>query len=158
MMIEKTEPKGIDTKKLGEAIVIMLVSAMLFAVTFTFDHVPEILAQGIQPTVFPRAVLAILFGLAALQAYKSLNLSENEVSELKPIGPVPKIVLITSGCLIAFFVAIPIIGTFPTLIIFCPTLAFIWGERRWRLMVISFSTFVAFIYLLFRVVMNVPLP
>ncbi|MDE0112590.1 MAG: hypothetical protein OXN84_09950, partial [Albidovulum sp.] len=60
--------------------------------------------------------------------------------------------------LIGFFILMPIIGTFPTLIVFFPALAFIWGERRWLLMALSFSGFAVFIYALFVAILNTPLP
>ena len=147
-----------DRPLLIESIVIMAFAATMFGVTFTFDRVPDILAQGIQPTVFPRAVLILMFGLAALQAIKAARLSPEQFAKLKPAKPVPVIVLTTTGLLIAFFLAMPVIGTFPTLILFCPALSYLWGERRWLIMTLSFSGFIAFIYVLFRLIMNVPLP
>ena len=119
---------------------------------------PPILAQGIQPTVFPRAVLIFMFGLAALQAVKATRLSAKDIANLKPSEPMPLIVFWTGGVLIAFLIAMPVIGTFPTLILFCPALACLWGERRWLAMALSFAGVIAFIYALFRMVMNVPLP
>lgn len=147
-----------DRRSLTEAGVIMTFASVMFAMTFTFDKVPEILAQGIQPTVFPRIVLAIIFGLAALQFGKALNVRADASVERLPAKGVPAIVFTTSAILVCFYVLMPMIGTFPTLILFCPVLAVLWGERRWALMAVSFAGFIGFIYLLFRVVMNVPLP
>ena len=42
--------------------------------------------------------------------------------------------------------------------LFCPALAALWGERRWILMVVTFGAFIAFIYILFVLILNVPLP
>ena len=42
-----------DIKILG---VIIFISLILFGYTFTFDEVPEILAQGMQPTMMPRLI------------------------------------------------------------------------------------------------------
>lgn len=152
------QPSNTDRRLLGESIFIMVFSAAMFGVTYTFDRVPDILAQGIQPTAFPRAILIIMFVLAAMQAVKSVRLSPEAASQIKPGKPVPIIVFITTAMLIAFVVALPKIGTFPTLIIFCPALAWIWGERRPWLMAFSFAGFIAFAYVLFRLIMNVPLP
>ena len=148
-------PRVVDRQLLAESAVIMAFAAALFGVTFTFDRVPPVLAQGIQPALFPRAVLVVLFGLAALQAVRALRVSVPDVSAFKPV---PLIVYLTGAVLIAFLVAMPLIGTFPTLILFCPALALLWGERRWRLMAFSFAGVIAFIYGLFRLIMNVPLP
>lgn len=158
-MSDGTSPgRNVNRELLAESIVVMVVAVALFGVTFTFDHVPAIFAQGIQPTVFPRAILVIIFGLAALQAWKAVNLSAKAFAALKPNSGIPSVVFLTAAALVAFLAFMPRIGTFPTLILFCPALALIWGERRWILMALSFAGFIGFIYLLFRVIMNVPLP
>ena len=61
------QPSNTDRRLLSESIFIMVFSAAMFGVTYTFDRVPDILAQGIQPTAFPRAILIIMFVLAAMQ-------------------------------------------------------------------------------------------
>ena len=77
---------------------------------------------------------------------------------LKPKGPIPLIVVLTAALLIGFVALMPVIGTFPALVLFLPALSLLWGERRWRLMALSFAGFAGFVYLLFRLIMNVPLP
>ena len=158
MSTSDAESRPVDRTLFLESIFIMAFSVIMFGVTYTFDKVPAILAQGIQPTVFPRAVLVIMFLLAALQAFKATRLTPQQVAELKPIKAIPPIVFMTAGLLIAFAVLMPIIGTFPAIIIFLPALALLWGERRWLLMGLSFLGFLGFAYVLFRLIMNVPLP
>ena len=154
-----SEPaRQVDRTLLLESIFIMALSATLYGVTYTFDEVPAILAQGIQPTVFPRAVLVIMFALAALQAFKATRISVEDVAKITALKPIEPVVFITAGLLIAFVFFMPIIGTFPAIVIFLPLLAFIWGERRWLLMALSFAGFLAFVYVLFRLIMAVPLP
>ena len=63
-----------------------------------------------------------------------------------------------AALLIGFVALMPVIGTFPALVLFLPALSLLWGERRWRLMALSFAGFAGFVYLLFRLIMNVPLP
>ncbi len=116
MSTSDTDVKPIDRALLFESIFVMVFSA----VTYTFDKVSAILAQGIQPTVFPRAVLLIMFVLAALQAYRATRLSPQQVAEPKPVKAVPPIVFLTAGFLIAFAAVMPIIGTFPAIVIFLP--------------------------------------
>lgn len=155
-----SEPDGrtIDGSLLRESIAIMLFAATMFGVTFTFDKVPAILAQGIQPTVFPRAILAMIFGLATIQALRAFHLSRDDIAKLQPRKKVPLIVFLTAGLLIGFAMVMPIIGTFPAIVLFLPALAILWGERRWILMATSFAGFIVFAYALFRIIMNVPLP
>ena len=150
--------RHVDRTLLLESIFVMVLAAALFGVTYTFDEVPAILAQGIQPTVFPRAVLIIMFLLAALQAIKASRLSASDFEMVTGLKPIPPIVFITAGLLIAFVVVMPIIGTFPAILIFLPTLSFLWGERRWLMMALSFAGFMGFAYVLFRMIMSVPLP
>lgn len=158
MAASDASEKRIDAGLLVQSVVIMAVAGGLYGVTYTFDEVPPILAQGVQPTVFPRVLLILMILLAGLQAIKALRPSVAEIAKLKPYRPIPRIVFLTALVLIGFFVVMPIIGTFPTLIIFCPALAALWGERRWKLMALSFGGFIAFIYGLFVMVLNVPLP
>lgn len=147
-----------DRTQLIEAFVVMGFAAALFAVTYTFETVQPFLAQGIQPTVFPRAILVIMFGLGAVQAVKAIRVTPEDLAFLKPKKPIPAIVLLTAALLIGLPVLMPLIGTFPTLILFLPALALLWGERRWHVMGLSFAGFLGFVYVLFRLIMNVPLP
>ena len=65
-----------DIKILG---VIIFISLILFGYTFTFDEVPEILAQGMQPTMMPRLILSLIIFLCFFQIYQNKSLkSENK--------------------------------------------------------------------------------
>ena len=150
--------RGVDRTRLAESLVVMLVAAILYGYTYTFAEVPAILAQGIQPTVFPRAILLLLFGLALLQAFRSLRLTPAELARRTAPAPVAPVVGLTVGLLVAFAVLMPVIGTFPAVVLFLPALALLWGERRWLLMALGFAGFTGFAWVLFRLVMQVPLP
>lgn len=153
------QPKrAVDRTAIVEALFVMAFAAALYAVTYSFDKVPAILAQGVQPTVWPRAILIIMFGLGALQLVRAMRLNADALATLSATKPVPMIVFLTAALLIALGYLIPLIGTFPALVLFLPTLAVLWGERRWLLMALSFAGFLGFIYVLFRLIMNVPLP
>lgn len=128
--MENTKQSGIDRPLLIESLVIICVSLALFGVTFTFDRVPEIFSQGIQPTVFPRAVLAIMIVLAVLQAVKATRLTDIELASLSPYKPVPRIVYLTGVLLIIFVASMRYVGTFPTLIAFCPALFLAMGRAK----------------------------
>ncbi|WP_417729575.1 tripartite tricarboxylate transporter TctB family protein [Roseovarius sp.] len=153
-----TPKSSFDRTALIESLVVMALAAVLYGVTYTFEKVPPFLAQGIQPTVFPRVILILMFGLAVIQAVKALRLTPADLAALKPPNSVPPIVFLTAALLIALPILMSLIGTFPTLVIFMPALAFLWGERRWILMALSFAGFIGFVYALFRLTMNVPLP
>ncbi|MEO1020669.1 MAG: tripartite tricarboxylate transporter TctB family protein [Pseudomonadota bacterium] len=150
--------REIDTELLVESLVIMAFAAFLYGVSDTFEEVPPILAQGIQPTAFPRGIIIIMFLLGALQALKAIRLSPERMAALKPYKRIPLIVYLTAATLIGFAIVLPWLGTFPALALFCPILAILWGERRWVMMVLSFAGFIAFIYVLFILLLDVPLP
>lgn len=150
--------RDVDRTAIAEALFVMAFAAAMYAVTYTFDTVPAILAQGIQPTIWPRAILIIMFGLGALQLVRALRLNAEALAALNPTKPIPLIVFVTAALLNALGYLIPIVGTFPALVLFLPALSILWGERRWLLMALSFAGFLAFIYVLFRLIMNVPLP
>ncbi|MDB6178428.1 tripartite tricarboxylate transporter TctB family protein [Paracoccus sp. Z330] len=141
-----------------ESIAVMAFAATMYGVTHTFREVPPILAQGIQPTAFPRAILIIMFLLAATQAFQALKRPATEASSFGKKKPVPPLVFLTIVLLIAFAMLMPIVGTFPAMAVFLPGLAVLWGERRWILMGLSFAGFIGFAYGLFVLIMQVPLP
>ena len=59
--------------------VIIFISLILFCYTFTFDEVPEILAQGMQPTMMPRLIFSLIIFLCFFQIYQNKSLkSENK--------------------------------------------------------------------------------
>ena len=59
--------------------VIIFISLVLFSYTFTFDEVPEILAQGMQPTMMPRLIFSLIIFLCFFQIYQNKSLkSENK--------------------------------------------------------------------------------
>ena len=59
--------------------VIIFISLILFGYTFTFDKVPEILAQGMQPTMMPRLIFSLIIFLCFFQIYQNKSLkSENK--------------------------------------------------------------------------------
>mgnify|MGYP001627773169 CR=1 FL=1 len=153
-----TSHRSIQRTQLFEALAVMAFAAALFGVTYTFDRVPPLLAQGIQPTVFPRAILAIMFALGAIRALNAIRLTAADLEFAKPPKSIPALVLVTAGLLIALPILMSVIGTFPALVLFLPALSMAWGERRWGLMALSFAGFTGFIYVLFRLIMNVPLP
>ena len=59
--------------------IIIFISLILFGYTFTFDEVPEILAQGMQPTMMPRLIFSLIIFLCFFQIYQNKSLkSENK--------------------------------------------------------------------------------
>ena len=57
--------------------VIIIISAALFAYTFTFDEVPEILAQGMQPTMMPRLIFSLIIFLSIFQLIQNKKIKSD---------------------------------------------------------------------------------
>lgn len=157
-----SQPSGggvrVNREELLESVVVALFALILFGVTFTFEEVPEILAQGIGPAIFPRAVLIFMFLMAVIQGIKAIRLSSDAAASYKPRKPIPAIVYITAGTILLFVVGLYTIGALPSVLVFCFLLSLIWGERRYIAMIITFLAFTASVYLLFVILLGSNLP
>ena len=63
--------------------VIIFISFILFGYTFTFDEVPEILAQGMQPTMMPRLIFSLIIFLCFFQIYQNKSLKSQNKDIIK---------------------------------------------------------------------------
>ena len=156
--VKQPAMQTINKEELGEAIVVGLLSLFLFWVTFTFEEVPEILAQGIGPAIFPRAILVFMFTMAVILGLRAVRMSPEAITAYKPKKPIPKVVFVSAGMLLLFVIGLFTIGAIPSVLAFCAALSLIWGERRYALMGVTFVVFAAFVYLLFVVSLGTTLP
>ena len=62
--------------------VIILITILLYINTFSFDEVPEILAQGMQPTMMPRLIFTLIIFLSLFQIYQNKNLIDEKKEHL----------------------------------------------------------------------------
>ena len=58
--------------------VIITITILLYIYTFSFDEVPEILAQGMQPTMMPRLIFTLIVFLSLFQIYQNKNLLDEK--------------------------------------------------------------------------------
>ena len=63
--------------------VIITITILLYIYTFSFDEVPEILAQGMQPTMMPRLIFTLIVFLSLFQIYQNKNLIEEKKEIIK---------------------------------------------------------------------------
>jgi hypothetical protein len=63
--------------------VIITITILLYIYTFSFDEVPEILAQGMQPTMMPRLIFSLIVFLSLFQIYQNKNLVEEKKEIIK---------------------------------------------------------------------------
>ena len=112
------------------AAAVVAIAAVLFALTFGFEKLPEGITRGFGAEVFPRLVLGIMIALAALLAFAS--------SRTDLLRPIPPMVWYSGAALLAFMALVPLAGMLPAMFLFLLGLGFLWGERRsWVLLLSS---------------------
>ena len=112
------------------AAAVIAVAAVLFALTFGFEKLPEGLAGGFGAEAFPRLVLGLIAALALLL------LARPPASA--PPEPIRPNVYATAGSLLGFMALIPLAGMLPAMFLFQLGLAYLWGERR-HLLILSIA-------------------
>lgn len=124
----------IHTTDLVLAVVILAMCAALYLATTTFATVPASLAQNVQPTMFPRLLLAVIAFMALLLPFEhiqkkkqGIDLESGRRSRIKPIA------FITALVLIGIVAITPWLGSLVGMIIACAVLPLLWGERRYWL-------------------------
>ena len=118
------------------AAAVIAVAAVLFALTFGFEKMPEGLSGGFGAEAFPRLVLGTIVALAVL-----LFLGRKTT---EPQPPIPAMVYYTAGSLLVFMALVPVAGMLGAMFVFLLGLGALWGERRaWRLLIISAAVMAA---------------
>ena len=118
------------------AAAVIAVAAVLFALTFGFEKLPAGLAGGFGAEAFPRLVLGVIAGLAAL-LFVAGPASE-------PQARIAAMVYYTAGSLLAFMALVPLVGMLGAMFLFLVGLGTLWGERRaWLILLISASVMAA---------------
>jgi putative tricarboxylic transport membrane protein len=115
------------------AAAVIAVAAVLFALTFGFEKLPEGLAGGFGAEAFPRLVLGLIAALALMLAFAP--------SSAGPQAPIPRMVYLTGATLLVFMALIPLAGMLPAMFVFQLGLAYLWGERRhWLVFLVAALT------------------
>ncbi len=131
---------------------ILLLSLVAFALTFRFDSVPDILAQNIPPTFFPRLMLVAAGSMSALLLLQGLRKSEGR----KP--RIPPIVFVTGGFVTASVLCLETLGIVGLTFLTSVVLPLLWGERR-PIRILLFAVLTpAMIYLVFGWLLRMQLP
>lgn len=132
------------------ALVVALVAAGAFAVTYSFETVPAALMEGLGAVEWPRAVCLVILGLAVLLAL-------GEPRGEAPPG-LPATFWWTLGATLAFVPATAVIGMLPAMFVFLVGIGWLWGERRHGILVASAAGLVLGIWLLFQRFFGLKLP
>lgn len=128
---------------------ILLLCLVAYLVTLTFKEAPPALAQNVQPSTFPRLVLAVMTVLATVIIVMSFRLPDKQAK------PIHLMVWPSAAVMIGFVIAFDILGILPAMMLLCFGLPILWGERRLYLVVPYAIIFPLIIYGLFAVVLRV---
>ena len=132
--------------------VILFFCATAYAITTTFEEVPVMLSQGIQPAVFPRAMIAVI---AILSMIVIIQGRRKPASVRKPV---PIVAFATAGLLAVFVAAIDWVGMMIAILLFCIVLPVLWGERRYLWIAVFAVLFPVSIFMLFSKILEVRFP
>jgi putative tricarboxylic transport membrane protein len=103
---------------------VLVFSALVYAATYSFDHVSAVISLGMGPEVFPRLVLAVMAFLGALLVWQARG------RKLDSSEPVPPMVMYTAIVLAGFILLTAITGMIVAMFILIVAMGRLWGERR----------------------------
>ncbi len=137
-------------------VVILVVCAILYAVTATFEEVAALLAQNIPPEWFPRLLIWTIVVLSLILPFEHLflekgaaEIDKDRSDKIKPMA------MITAALLILAVVSILLFGTALAMVLVCIALPLLWGERRAKVLVPYFVLFPLAVTVLFTQVLKV---
>ena len=138
-----------DIKILG---VIIFISLILFGYTFTFDEVPEILAQGMQPTMMPRLIFSLIIFLCFFQIYQNKSLK----SENKDI--IKRNAFITFGYTLFIVLIADKLGFLISVFLFTLITPILWQRKDYvKITLYSFSMTI-FVFVFFTLILQLKFP
>ena len=132
--------------------IIIFLTLYLFIVTFSFDQGPEILAQGMQPTMMPRLIFSLIILLSIFQIYQNRNLIDKKKEVIKRNASL-------TFCFMAFMILIAEkLGFFLTVFVFTLVTPFLW-QRKDKLNVFIYSIgMTIFVFVFFTLILQLKFP
>ena len=138
-----------DIKILG---VIIFISLILFGYTFTFDEVPEILAQGMQPTMMPRLIFSLIIFLCFFQIYQNKSLK----SENKDI--IKRNAFITFGYTLFIVLIADKLGFLISVFLFTIITPILWQRKDYLKITLYSLCMTIFVFVFFTLVLQLKFP
>ena len=138
-----------DIKILG---VIIFISLILFGYTFTFDEVPEILAQGMQPTMMPRLIFSLIIFLCFFQIYQNKSLR----SENKDI--IKRNAFITFGYTLFIVLIADKLGFLISVFLFTLITPILWQRKDYLKITLYSLCMTIFVFVFFTLVLQLKFP
>jgi putative tricarboxylic transport membrane protein len=124
-------PSFIHMTDLALSVIILLICGFLFWSTTTFERVPASLAQNVQPTMFPRLLIAVIAVMALFLPFEHVQKRTTEIDLDSTRGePIRPIAYVTGLVLLGIVLFTPQLGTLLSMIVACAVLPLFWGERR----------------------------
>ena len=131
---------------------IISITVLLYINTFSFDEVPEILAQGMQPTMMPRLIFTLIIFLSLFQIYQNKNLIEEKKELIKSNA------FITFGFILFIILIADKLGFFLTILIFTFVTPLLW-QRKDKFYVLLYSIgMTVFVFVFFTLVLQLKFP
>ncbi len=132
--------------------VIIIISVALFAYTFTFDEVPEILAQGMQPTMMPRLIFSLIIFLSVFQLVQNKKL-KSETKEL-----IRRNAFITFGYTLFIVLIADKLGFFISIFLYTLLMPILW-QRKDYIKIFFYSLVISiFVFVFFTLVLQLKFP
>ncbi len=132
------------------AATVVAIAVALFAATFWFEEMPEGITRGFGAEVFPRMVLGTIIVLATLLAAT--------VPAGEPLPRIPPMVYYSVASLLAFMALVPVAGMLGAMLLFLVGLGYLWGERRYLLLLTASALLTAALWGVFVKGFGIQLP
>lgn len=132
-------------------IFLLIFCGIILLITLTFEKVPAIVAQGMQPANFPQIIVGAISVLAIIVIFQTKKNNPGQQS-------IPLMLYLTSGLLIGFVALLTWVGSLAAMFLLCVTLPLLWGERRFFVLSVYSLFFPLSIYFLFFNLLKVRLP
>ncbi|MDA8559506.1 tripartite tricarboxylate transporter TctB family protein [Candidatus Pelagibacter bacterium] len=131
---------------------IIIISAYLLYITFTFDEVPPILNRGIQPATFPKALLILIISLSLIVFFVSLKTPWQRQKKL------PNTFYITLISFIVFIIISNTLDFFLGISVLSVMVSYFWGERRIFYLILVGIIFPAIVFVFFETFLGLRFP
>ena len=132
--------------------VIITITILLYIYTFSFDEVPEILAQGMQPTMMPRLIFSLIIFLSVFQLVQNKKL-KSETKEL-----IRRNAFITFGYTLFIVLIADKLGFFISIFLYTLVMPILW-QRKDYIKIFFYSLVISiFVFVFFTLVLQLKFP
>lgn len=136
--------------------VLIVICGYFYVVSLGFPKPSAFLGDNVLPGEFPRILLTVIVILALVLPFEHLIEPERwPMIQKSREAPVGWTTLATIGFMILLLAAAPYVGTVLTILFSSALLPLLWGERRWKLILVYSVVFTAVVTYVFSMVLSV---